>query len=185
MDSIPIKIWGLKQTPNEQILTTSLLQAPISPFYLATSQDDESHLITARTFIKIQRQIFVNNKNPNVQVIILDHNDMESPDTDLFKSAFNNLAFTSYCTIRTLLLMCDLTRPGLENENFVKISDNLGLDLRRLCLHWPGRCYYSDLNQVIKTHDWSDKVTLSDSGQGKLAASIIRVLNSTPKEIFN
>jgi len=185
MDPIPVRVWGLDQPSNHQLFTITMNQAKILPFHLQITNNEELTLITARTFIKMQKQILSSNKNPNVQVMVMDHNDLTSPDIDLYKSALNNLAFTSFCSTRTYVIICDLTRSALEDENIIELSDGLSLDLRRLCLHWPGRCYYSDLNQVIESQDWISEKTLSDQGQIKLANSLVRILNCTPREIFN
>ena len=182
---IPVKVWGLKQSPDNCIFSAVIQQDNIAPYCLLPIDRDDFELLDARTILKVQNQIISNNRSPNVQVIIIDHNDLESLDTDLFEDSFYTLSYLSYNASKTYLIFCDLTKTNVTGENFVEISDKLNFDLRRLAIYWPGRCYYLDLNQVIIDQDWQDSDTLNNYGQEKLAYSVIRVLLGTPQEVFN
>lgn len=182
---IPVKVWGLKQSPDNCSFSAVTQQDNITPYCLLPIDKDDFDPLDARTILKVQNQIISNNKSPNVQVIVIDHNDLESPDTDLFESSFYNLSYLSYSVSKTYLIFCDLTKTNVTGDNFVEISDKLNSDLRRLAIYWPGRCYYLDLSQVIIDQDWQDSETLNNYGQEKLAYSLIRVLLGTPQEVFN
>ncbi len=101
---IPITVWGLTQPRYNKTFNKLMSENLTLPYVMSVVKDDETPLITARTIIKIQKQIIVNNCAPNVQVIVIDESDLQSQDTDLFTSAFSNLAHLSYYSSKTYVI---------------------------------------------------------------------------------
>ena len=183
---IPVTVWGLNQPTEDQKFVTDLRRSIVPGYLLVSANKTETFTVSMRLMTQVQDIILKNNKNPNVQVIILDSKDLESTDFDLFKSACTNLAYFSFYSSKTYVIFCDLTRTNLtdEQQGLIEISDKINRDLRRLVIHWPGRCYYEDLGQVVNSQDWLDQETLTQAGQEKLAKAVTRILLGTPCEVF-
>ena len=182
---IPVTVWGLTQPKYNKTFSKIMSENLTLPYVISAVKDDNT-LITARTVIKIQKQIIASNCSPNVQVIVIDETDLQSLDTDLFTSAFNNLAHLSYYSSKTYVIYCSLISELCVNDEVRELHKKVCQDLRRLTIHWPGRCYFQDFEYLISRHDWdSTEVTqLLDSGQEKLAKVLVKVINNTPKEVF-
>lgn len=183
---IPITVWGLTQPKYNKTFNKLMSENLTLPYVMSAVKDDEAPLITARTIIKIQKQIIVNNCSPNVQVIVIDESDLQSQDTDLFTSAFSNLAHLSYYSSKTYVIYCSLISELCANDETRELYERVCQDLRRLTIHWPGRCYFQDFEYLISRHDWdpTEVTRLLKSGQEKLARVLAKVVNNTPKEVF-
>ena len=80
--------------------------------------------------------------------------------------------------------MCDAT-GCYPNNGFTLISaDQVNYELRKIAAQYPMNSLYIDLQQVIKTKDWTTHFNLRAPGQVKLGQAITRAVSGTPNEIF-
>jgi hypothetical protein len=98
--------------------------------------------------------------------------------------SFLNIARTASFHSKTFVIICDATGCYPNNGSTLLQPDQINNELRKIPTQYPMNSLYVDLQQVIKSKDWTIHHNLQASGQVKLGQAIVRAISRTPREIF-
>lgn len=131
----------------------------------------------------IQTKMVEANGRPNIHVIFV-HPSFRMADLKSISDSFLNIVRAAAFHSKTFVIICDATSCFPNNGSTLLQPDQINYELRKITTQYAMNSIYVDLQQVIKSKDWTTHHNLRASGQVKLGQAIVRAVSGTPREIF-
>lgn len=180
---IPSYLWGWSNTERTLPLRRQLANLQSNPRFrmpvICPLPDQTLPGIVNATQVKMGES----NGHPNIHVIFL-HPSFRMMDLKSISDSFLNIVRAAAFHSKTFVIICDASGCHHNNGSTLVSADQINYELRRITTQYPLNSTYVDLQQVIKSKDWTTHFNLRAPGQVKLGQAIVRAISGTPREIF-
>lgn len=180
---IPIYLWGWSNTERTLPLRRQLANLQSQnrfkmPIICPVIDQTLPGLVSA-----VQTKMIAANGRPNIHVIFT-HPSLRMMNTRTVYESFLNIVRMAAFHTKTFIIICDATGCYPNNGSTLLSAEQVNYELRKIATQYSMNSHYVDLQQVIKTKDWTTHFNLRAPGQVKLGQAIVRAVSGTPNEIF-